>query len=624
MKGRATDSQQALRFDIKSNQRLGAYKVRINQRLNLGFLAIALWAAVVGHIALFKIKQISTPLKGDIERNLESIDRTEDLAFLAQVMLYHDEVSMQSARNYAFTQDTRWEQRYRDGKSRTAGIMKEMIKKAGEEELDALASADKGRLALAELENTSIELVNNGKAKEAIELLESSRYRDQRTVHEEFLEDYAGRARTGRDGALLRSVVRRVQDSTESSKRLVSLFALIVLIIALSLGLLISRSISNPLARLRVAAAAIGKGDLDTKIEVKSDDEIGLLAASFKGMANDLKKTTTSIDNLNREIVERKKAEEAASLAYEELENASRELKEMQSQQVQSAKLASIGQLAAGIAHELNTPLGFVAYNFETLENYVTKMREILEMYGKLFGEIETSERSELLSQAAVVANARNSMQINYVLENITGLLDDSREGLKGATSIVRSLRDFSRIDELEDVDKYDINDGIRTSVAVANYEIERVADIEMELADVPEIICNAGQINQVLLNLLINAAQAIKSQEETDRGSIKIRTYATEGHVVCEISNNGPGIEPDHLPQIFDPFFTTRAVGQGTGLGLSISHDIVVAKHKGKLLVESPAGEGAKFTMKLPVQKEHVTRKCEVENHGKKNGVVC
>ena len=137
--------------------------------------------------------------------------------------------------------------------------------------------------------------------------------------------------------------------------------------------------------------------------------------------------------------------------------------------------------------------------------------------------------------------------------------------------------------------------------MAVAGYEIKGVADIEMELCEVPEIICNAGQVNQVLLNLLINAAQAIKSQERDDKGSIQIRTYATKSDVVCEISDSGPGIRPDHLLHVFDPFFTTKPVGQGTGLGLSISHDIVVAKHKVKLLVESSAGEGTKFTMKLP-----------------------
>ena len=262
--------------------------MRISHRLNLGFLAIAMWAAVVGHISLLRLKQISDQLSNDVPKSVESIEMTE--------------------------------------------------------------------------------------------------------------------------------VVRKVRASTESTTRVVYVFTLVALALALSSGLFISRSISVPLAQLRAAAAKIGKGNLDAEIKVTSKDEIGLLATSFKRMANDLKRTTTSIDNLNREIVQRKKAEETVSLAYEELENAGRELREMQSQQVQDAKLVSIGQLAAGVAHELNTPIGFVTYNFETLEHYVTKMQELLELYGKLFGEIEALERSELLSEAVVVRDARNSMQIDHIL----------------------------------------------------------------------------------------------------------------------------------------------------------------------------------------------------------------
>jgi len=470
--------------------------MRISQRLNLGFLAIALWAVVVGHISLFKLKQISGQLSRDATVNSESTEMTE--------------------------------------------------------------------------------------------------------------------------------LVKRVRASTESTTRLVYVHTALALVLALSSGLLISRSISTPLAQLRAAAAKIGKGNLDAEIKVKSKDEIGLLAASFERMAKDLQRTTTSIDNLNREIVERKKAEETVSRAYEELENAHRELREMQSQQVQDAKLVSIGQLAAGVGHELNTPIGFVTYNFETLQKYVAKMRELLEMYARLADEIEALEGSELLNEAAAVRDARNSMQIDRILENMSGLFEDSQEGLERASKIVKSLRDFSRVDDLDDIDKYDINGGVRTSLVMACSEIKDVADIEMELSEVPEIVCNAGQINQVLLNLLINAAQAIKSQQRDEKGSIKIRTYASADDVVCEISDSGPGISADHLPHIFDPFFTTKPVGQGTGLGLSISHDIVVAKHKGNLKVESSASEGTKFTIKLPTHREQANRECEVENHGKENGVVC
>ncbi|MHC4494567.1 MAG: sensor histidine kinase, partial [Planctomycetota bacterium] len=418
--------------------------------------------------------------------------------------------------------------------------------------------------------------------------------------------------------------IKRTGDITQYSRRLVSIFTIIALVSALGLGLLITRSIYVPLQKLRAAAAETGKGNLDTQIEIKSTDEIGLVADSFKKMIDDLKRTTTSIDNLGREITDRKRAEERARLACDDFEKANRELKEMQSERVQNAKLASIGQLAAGVAHELNTPIGSVASNFETLQSDASIMWELLQMYGELIGDIETSEKSELLDKAGVIDRVRNSVQIDFILEDIPGLFDDLRVGLERVTRIVETLRDFSRIDKFGSLDKYNINDGINTTLVVASHEIKCNADVEMELSEVPQVVCHASQINQVLLNLLINAAQAVKSQERDDKGRITIRTYATRDHVVCEISDSGPGMEPDILPHIFDPFFTTKPAGQGTGLGLSISHDIIVTKHNGKLFVDSSVGEGTRFTVKLPISRKKTDSKLEAENHGKENRVIC
>jgi len=598
--------------------------VQISQRLNLGFLAIAMWAAVLGHISLLKLKEISDPLKSENTKSPESTNGTEDLAYLAQIMLYYDEVSMQSVRNYAFTKDAEWKERYRDVRPKTAGIMRAMIDKATGRDIDTLRNTDKERLSLAELEDASIELVKNGRAEEAIELLESNRYQGQRTVYTGFLKDYADKTQAKHDSVLLRSLVKRVQNSTESSRRLVSIFALTALLVALGSGLFISRSISKPLAKLRAAAAEIGKGRLDTEIEVNSDDEIGLLASSFKKMKDDLKKTTTSIDDLNREIQERRKTEESLSLAYEKLEKANRELKEMQSQQVQNAKMISIGQLAAGVAHELNTPIGFVGYNFSTLKSYVEKIENVLRMYAEIIDDIESKNKSELLNRAGIVRETWDSMQIDYIIDDLAQLFEDSQQGLTRITNIVTSLKGFSRIAELTDLNEYNINDGIETTLVVANNEIKYHADVETELAEVPLIICNAGQINQVVLNLLVNAAQAIKSQERDDRGLITIKTYSTDNKVVCEISDNGPGIEAENLQHIFDPFFTTKPIGTGTGLGLSISYDIIATKHNGKLLVDSTVGEGTTFTIELPVKHAKINHKCKVENNGNENRLIC
>jgi len=604
--------------------------VRISQRLNLGFLAIAMWAAVVGHISLFQLSQISDPLSRDIPGSLESTNETTYLESLAQAIRYYDEVSTHAVRNYAFTQDKEWEQRYKDAKSEFHSMVTEAIDKGAERDGGLLSNINKAHLSLAEMENTSIGLVNTGMAEEAINILESSRYRDQKKIQEQNLEDYARRRRAERDEALANSnttvslAMKRTQNITEYSRRLVSIFAIIALVLALGSGFIIARSIYIPLQKLKAAAAETGKGNLDTKIEINSTDEIGRVAASFKKMTDDLKKTTTSIDNLTREITDRKRAEEIAKLACEELVKANLELKEMQSERVQNAKLVSIGQLAAGIAHELNTPIGFVASNFETLQSYVSKMKELLQMYGELIGDIEASEKSELLDKSRVIDKSRNSMQIDFILEDIAVLFNDSREGFKRVTNIVQILRDFSRVDQLGNLDTYNINDGIKTTLVVASNEVKYDIDVKTELSEVPPIICNAGQINQVLLNLIINAAQAIKSQKRIQKGSIEIRTYTTHDDLVCEISDNGPGIESDDLQHIFDPFFTTKPTGHGTGLGLSISYDIVVSKHKGKLLVDSSVGKGTKFTMKFPLCRKKTKNESEVSSHGRKNRIVC
>jgi signal transduction histidine kinase len=603
--------------------------MRISQRLILGFLAIAMWVAVVGHISLYQLNQISDPLSTKIPESVESISKTAYLDSLAQFIRYYDEVLTQSARNYAFTQDKKWKQRYKDIEPELAQVIKNAIDNGEEKDREFFLNIEQINLAHVEMESKSIELVDNGQPEEAVKILESSKYWDQKRIYEQDLEDYVSRRGIKYDKALSSSAravnltTKQAQDLIKTSQWLILIFGVIALILAVGAGLLISRSIYVPLLKLKAAAVEVGKGKLNTQIEVKSDDEVGQLAVSFKKMLNDLRKTTTSIDNLNLEITERRKAEETVRHAYEDLEKANQEMKEMQSQLVQSEKLSSIGQLAAGVAHEMNTPVGFVASNFETLENYMGKIKELFQMYGELLEKIETSDKPVLLDQADAISKSRNEMKIDFILEDLSVLFDDSREGIDRVTSIVQNLRDFSRKDDPENFDIYNINDGIKATLVVVQNEIKYDTDVETELSEVPQIFCSTGQINQVLLNIFMNAAQAIKSQERDDKGKIAIRTYATNDDVVCEISDDGPGIEPDKLQKIFDPFFTTKPVGTGTGLGLSISYDIIVNKHKGILLVDNSVGNGTKFTIKLPINKKGGGKELEKENGRKEDSII-
>jgi len=266
------------------------------------------------------------------------------------------------------------------------------------------------------------------------------------------------------------------------------------------------------------------------------------------------------------------------------------QLKRAQTRLIQQEKLASIGQLAAGVAHELNNPIGFVSSNFNTLKKYFNILADYLE-YLKTFPSPES------------IIEYEKSKKIGYILEDITDLFSDSTEGVERITTIVQNLRRFSRVDFEHEIEPYDVNEGIKNTLVVARNEIKYVAEVILNLTDIPEIEAIGGEINQVFLNILVNAAQAIQSQQRKERATIKITTQHKDNKVVCEIEDDGPGI-PKHIQsRIFDPFFTTKEVGKGTGLGLNISYDIIVNKHCGELIVDSYPGKGAKFIISLPLK---------------------
>lgn len=309
----------------------------------------------------------------------------------------------------------------------------------------------------------------------------------------------------------------------------------------------------------------------------------------------------TAVIEIARDITDRKSVE-IIKAAYARVEKANRELKEMQSQLVQSEKLASIGQLAAGVAHEMNTPVGFVACNFETLEGYMKKIRHLLEAYDGLACQVQTAAEGEPMQTVRVIQQLKEKIKLDFILKDLECLFEDSREGLDRVTDIIRNLRDFARADRTSDLTAHDLNEGIRATLTVARNEIKYDAEVKTEFGDIPHVFCNAGQINQVFLNLLINAAQAIRSQQRQTKGTIAIRTYQEGTDVLCEIQDDGPGIPAVNLRSIFDPFFTTKPPGKGTGLGLSVSYDIIVNKHQGQISVESEENRGAKFTVRLPL----------------------
>jgi len=257
------------------------------------------------------------------------------------------------------------------------------------------------------------------------------------------------------------------------------------------------------------------------------------------------------------------------------LEQANRQL-------LQSEKLAAIGQLAAGVAHEINNPVGYVYSNLQTLENYLNDLFRLTDAIG-------TSGSLEDLRQI------RDNIDYNYLREDLRDLLAESREGIERVKTIISAMKDFSHIEE-EEFRLADLHRGIETTLNVVNNELKYKAEVVREFGDVPQVECILSQINQVVMNLLINAAHAIE-----EFGRITLRTRLADEQVILEVEDTGRGIEQEHLNRIFEPFFTTKGIGKGTGLGLSLSFNII-KKHNGEIEVHSQPGKGTLFRISLPV----------------------
>lgn len=278
-------------------------------------------------------------------------------------------------------------------------------------------------------------------------------------------------------------------------------------------------------------------------------------------------------------------------------------LRETQFQMAQQEKFVGIGQMAAGVAHEINNPLGFVLSNFEMLETYVAKLVEMIDAYRNLHRLTAAGGDDAWRREADRIGILENRNRIDYIIADLKPLFSETTDGINRVSEIVKALRLFSRIDQQDGYERYDLNDGIRSTLAMARNEIKQVARVEEDLGDIPLIEASGGRVNQVLLNIVLNAVQAIAARRNEAEGVIKIRSYRDGSFVCCTVEDNGTGIPEDVKQDIFNPFFTTKPLGHGTGLGLSISYEIVVNKHHGELGVADRAGGGTVFTVKLPVR---------------------
>jgi two-component system, NtrC family, sensor kinase len=302
------------------------------------------------------------------------------------------------------------------------------------------------------------------------------------------------------------------------------------------------------------------------------------------------------------DITEKKKLQHELEIYNKQLLEIVDKLKSTQNQLVQKEKLAGIGQLAAGVAHEINNPLGYVTSNFDTLNNYIKKFKMLLEHYKRL----EESIIAKVHNIHPIIRSIKKYEEDNkmeFILSDLNDLLADTNDGLRRIKKIVYDLRQFSRETNEDSISEYDVNSNIENVLLLLNSDISNNAHVVKELGQLPLISARGDELNQVWLNIISNAVYAIKLKYVDKFGTIKIFTYYEEGFIFIIIENDGIGIPEEQLDKIFNPFFTTKPIGVGTGLGLSISYDIIVNKHSGEIMVESNQGEQTKFIMKLPLK---------------------
>lgn len=335
-----------------------------------------------------------------------------------------------------------------------------------------------------------------------------------------------------------------------------------------------SNRVVKPIEVLVTAMKRVKTGNPEEIPSSDSSYELDYLIRAFNDMIRNV--------NVTRRALE---------LRLEELKRANSEIKNTQTTLVQSAKMISLGQIVAGVAHELNNPVAFIYSNMHHLSQYIEKINRILGEYRQIRSQLPVSEREKL-------ETLEKQLDIDFILGDMTELTKSCLDGANRTKDIVTGLRTFSRMDE--SLFKYsDLHEGIKSTLRLLNTELKNRINVQLEFGNIPQVECSASQINQVFMNLLANAAQAIKG-----RGNIWIRTCNLGDSVQVQIEDSGSGMSAETLSQIFVPFFTTKKVGEGTGLGLSIAYGLI-QKHHGKIDVKSELGKGTVFTIILPVSQK-------------------
>jgi two-component system, NtrC family, sensor kinase len=354
---------------------------------------------------------------------------------------------------------------------------------------------------------------------------------------------------------------------------------------------MVAQGITIPLNNLIRTTKTIAQGNFNERVQIRSYDEVGILGSTFNDMARALSAREEQLQELNKnlESMVRQRTKELET-SHEALKQAYLDLQSTQEQLVQTEKMASLGQLVAGIAHEIKNPLNFIYGNTGFLSEYTQKLQELLEAYEKL-PSLSPQDRAR-------IEKIKDNANYAFVKDDLKVLVDNFTEGARRINTIVSDLRTFSRMDT-DAVSEIDLHATLDISLNLLRNQYKNRVEVHRQYGDIPRIQGYSGKLGQVFMNLLSNAFHAIQG-----KGDVWIRTRSSNGVVDVEIEDSGSGIPKENLNRIFEPFFTTKPVGHGTGLGLSISYGII-EQHNGKIKVTSTPMKGSVFTVRLPVYQE-------------------
>jgi signal transduction histidine kinase len=390
----------------------------------------------------------------------------------------------------------------------------------------------------------------------------------------------------------LESDLREMRVRIRRFSTILGVIPLVALLAALGLSLKLQNVISAPILSLAQAARSVSANrDYTVRAVKENEDELGNLVDDFNHMLEQIQRQDSELKQYRDHLQEEVTARTAELMAAEV------ELRHAQ-------KLESVGRLASGIAHEINTPIQFIGDNTRFLQDTFTALQTLLEKYRAVVGAAAAGTVSPSLLEE--VHQAREEADVEFLMEETPKSLAQTLEGVDRVATIVRAMKEFAHVDRKEK-SATDINKALLSTLTVARNELKYVADVETELGDLPLVVCNISDLNQVFLNLLVNAAHAIGDMVKGSgkKGRIRVRTSLEKDDVLISIADTGSGIPEDIRDKIFDPFFTTKEIGRGTGQGLAIARSVVVERHGGTLTFASEVGKGTTFYVRLPLGEE-------------------